>query len=61
MSPIPILLVLIVVGILLWAVNSFIPIDSKFKTLINVVAIVFAVIWLLKVLGLWSYIYSVKV
>jgi hypothetical protein len=46
--------VLIVVGILLWLVNTLIPMDPKIKTILNVVVVVVVVLWLLSVLGLFS-------
>ena len=49
-----ILLVLVVVGVLLWLVNSYIPMDGKIKTILNVVVVVLVIIWLLKVFGLFS-------
>lgn len=50
-----VLITLIVIGVLLYLVNTFIPMDSRIKTLFNIVAIVFVVIWLVKVLGLMKY------
>lgn len=47
MGLIELVIVLIVVGILLWLVNSFIPMDAKIKQIINVVVIVAVVFWLL--------------
>ena len=52
---ITILITLIILGVLLYLVNSFIPMDIKIKKLFNIVAIVFICIWLLKVLGLMKY------
>lgn len=52
MSLLTVLLVLIVVGILLWLVNSYIPMDSKIKRILNIVVVIAVVIWLLKVSGL---------
>lgn len=46
-----IILVIIVVGVLLWLINSFIPMDSKIKSILNVVVVIVLVIWLLKVFG----------
>jgi hypothetical protein len=54
MSIIELLLVLIIIGVLLWAVNTYIPMDKKIKTIINVVVVVIVVIWLLQVFGLWT-------
>ena len=47
-----ILLVIIVVGVLLWLVNSFIPMDRNIKTILNVVVVVVLIVWLLKVFGI---------
>jgi hypothetical protein len=49
-----ILLVLVVVGVLLWLVNTYIPMDGKIKSILNIVVVVLVVIWLLKVFGLFS-------
>lgn len=61
MSLLTVLLVLIVVGVILWLVNTYIPMDGKIKMVINVVAIIFVVIWLLKAFGLLSALGSVKI
>lgn len=49
-----IILVLIAIGVLLWLVNSYIPLDSKIKWILNAVIIIAIVIWLLKISGLWD-------
>jgi len=46
-----IFLVLIVVGVLLWLVNSFIPMARPIKSILNAVAVIFVVLWLLNVFG----------
>jgi len=46
--------VLIVVGVLLWLVNSFIPMAASIKTILNVVVVVFVVIWVLQAVGMWG-------
>jgi len=46
--------VLVVVGALLWLVNSYIPRDSKIKSILNVVVVIAVVLWLLQVFGLLS-------
>jgi hypothetical protein len=48
-----ILLVLIVVGVLLWLVNRFIPMQSSIKSILNGVVIIAVVLWLLNVFGLF--------
>ena len=47
-----ILLVLVVVGVLLWLINSYIPMDGKIKSILNVVVVIAVVLWLLKAFGL---------
>lgn len=47
-----VIIVLIVVGVLLWLVNNYIPMDSKIKSILNGVVVIFVVIWLLQAFGL---------
>lgn len=49
MSLISLVVALIVVGVLLWLVNSFIPMDEKIKQILNVVVVIAVVLWLLNV------------
>ncbi len=42
---------LIVVGVLLWLVNNYIPMDSKIKQILNVVVVIVVIVWLLQVFG----------
>ena len=46
-----IIVVLIVVGILLWLVNTYIPMDGKIKSILNAVVVIAVVIWLLQAFG----------
>lgn len=47
-----ILLVIIVVGVALWLINSFIPMAGIIKTILNVVVVIVLIVWLLNVFGL---------
>jgi hypothetical protein len=47
MSLVSLVVVLIVVGVLLWLVNSYIPMDAKIKQILNVVVVIVVVLWLL--------------
>jgi hypothetical protein len=47
-----ILLVLVVVGVLLWLVNSFIPMQGTIKSILNAVVVICTVLWLLNIFGL---------
>jgi len=51
MPLIQMLVALIVVGVLLWLVNSFIPMAGSMKSILNVVVVIFVVLWLLNVFG----------
>lgn len=51
MSVVSVVVVLVVVGLLLWLVNQYLPLQPPFKTLINAVVIIAVVLWLLSVFG----------
>jgi hypothetical protein len=51
MPLINLVVVLIVVGVLLWLVNTYIPMDRKIKQILNIVVVIAVVIWLLQVFG----------
>lgn len=48
------IITLVVVGVALWAVNTYLPMDRKIKTILNVVVVILVVIWLLRSFGLLS-------
>jgi hypothetical protein len=48
-----ILLTLIVVGVLLWLVNRFIPMQGTIKSILNAVVVIGVVLWLLDAFGLF--------
>jgi hypothetical protein len=52
---------LIVVGVLLWLVNSYIPMDGKIKSILNAVVVIAVVLWLLQAFGLLGSLSSIKV
>ena len=45
---------LIVVGVLLWLVNTYLPMDGKIKSILNVVIVIAVVLWLLNSFGLFG-------
>jgi hypothetical protein len=51
MPLIHLVVVLIVVGVLLWLVNSYVPMDQKIKSILNAVVVICVVLWLLQVFG----------
>lgn len=52
---------LIVVGIVLWLINTYIPMDGKIKQILNIVAVIAVVVWLLRVFGLFGSLGNVQV
>lgn len=61
MPLINLVIVLIVVGVLLWLVNTYIPMDRKIKTILNVVVVIAVVIWLLQAFGVLGSLDSIRV
>lgn len=45
------ILTLVVVGVLLWLINTYIPMDGKIKSILNIVIVIAVIIWLLQALG----------
>jgi len=56
MPLIQIVITLIVVGVLMWLVNRFIPMQSTIKGILNGLVTILVVIWLVNVFGLMHYI-----
>lgn len=52
MPLIQVVLVLVVVGVLLWLVNTYIPMAGSIKSILNAVVVIVVVLWLLNVFGL---------
>jgi hypothetical protein len=52
MSMISLVVTLIVVGVLLWLVNTYIPMDGKIKKILNAVVVICVVVWLLYAFGI---------
>lgn len=56
-----VVLVLVVVGVLLWLVNNYIPMAGSIKSILNAVVVIVVVLWLLSVFGLIGEISSIRV
>jgi hypothetical protein len=54
MPLVQIVLVLIVVGVILWLINQFIPMAASIKSILNAVVVIAVIIWLLNVFGILS-------
>jgi hypothetical protein len=61
MSLIGLVLTLVVVGVLLWLLNNYVPMDAKIKNIINIVVVIVVVIWLLQVFGLLGSLQGIRI
>jgi len=61
MSLVSLLIVLIVVGVLLWLVNNYIPMDRTIRNILNIVVVIGVVLWLLQVFGLLSSVNNIHI
>lgn len=61
MPLVQILLALVVVGVLLWLVNRFIPMQGNIKSILNGVVVIAVVLWLLSVFGLFHSLAHIRV
>jgi hypothetical protein len=56
-----VVLTLIVVGVVLWLINRFIPMQSSIKSILNAVVVIVVVLWLLNVFGLMNTLTNLRV
>ena len=61
MSLITVVVTLIVVGVVLWLINTYVPMDSKIKTILNVVVVIVVILWLLQGFGVLGSLHGVRV
>lgn len=56
-----VIMVLVVVGVLLWLVNRFVPMAGSIKSILNAVVVIGVVLWLLNVFGLFHSISRIRI
>jgi len=61
MSLISLVVTLIVVGVLLWLVNTYIPMDGKIKKILNIVVVICVVVWVLYAFGILNHAGDIRV
>ncbi len=61
MSLISLVVVLVVVGVILWLINNYIPMDGKIKSILNVVVIIVVAIWLLQSFGILGSVNTIRI
>lgn len=56
MPVIQLIIILVVIGVLLWLVNTYIPMDPKIKNIVNIVVVIATVLWLISLFvpGVWT-------
>jgi hypothetical protein len=61
MSILKIIIIVAIIGVLLYLINTYIPMDGKIKKILNFVAVVGTIIWLLNVFGVFGYLSGVHI
>lgn len=61
MPLINLVIVLCVVGVILWVINSYIPMQSTIKRILNVVVIIAVILWLLNAFGVISSLSGIRI
>jgi hypothetical protein len=61
MPLINVVIAIAVVGLLLWLVNRFIPMQGQIKSILNAVVVIALVLWLVKIFGLFAYLSQFRV
>jgi len=61
MSILTIIIVILVVGVLLWLINSFIPMQRTIKGILNAVVVIVLVVWLLKEFGVLDSLQNIRI
>jgi hypothetical protein len=61
MPLIQLVIVLVVVGVVLWLINSYIPMQATLKKILNVVVVIGVIIWLLSVFGVIGNISAIRI
>jgi hypothetical protein len=56
-----VVLTLLVVGVLLWLVNTYVPMQGTIKGILNAVVVIVVVLWIMNIFGLYHYINQFRV
>lgn len=48
------IIIVVLVGVLMWAVNAYIPMESRIKTFLNIAVVILLVLWFLSLIGIFS-------
>jgi hypothetical protein len=55
------IIILVAIGVILWLVNTYIPMDGRIKSILNIVVVIAVILWLLSVFGVIGSLSGVRV
>lgn len=61
MPLINVIIVLLVVGVILWLINNYLPMDRKIKSILNIVVLIAVILWLLSAFGVIGSISTIRI
>lgn len=61
MTLIHLIIVLVIVGIIMWLINAYIPMDPTIKRILNIAVIIFVLIWLLSAIGVLGTLSDIRI
>ena len=61
MPLIHVVIVLVVAGVILWLINTYLPMDAKIKTILNIVVVIVVVLWLLSAFGVLGSLSNIRI
>jgi hypothetical protein len=61
MTLIGLIVTLVIIGLLLWLINTYIPMDQKIKTILNVAVVIIVILWLIQAFGLLGPLGEIKI
>jgi hypothetical protein len=56
-----VLIILVIAGVVLWLINNYLPMDNKIKKILNVVAVIIVVLWLLSIFGVLDSVSRIRI
>ncbi len=61
MPLISVIIIIALIGVIVWAINKYVPMPDNFKTLLNILAVVAVIVWVLSLFGLIPDLNAIKV
>jgi hypothetical protein len=61
MPLVTVVITLCVVGLLLWLINRYVPMQSQIKSILNAFVVIAVILWLMKLFGLFEYLLQFRI